>query len=312
VRRVAAVDCGTNSLRLLIAEPGGDSTLVELDRQVELVRLGQGVDATGSFHPEALARTLAALDRYAARITSTGVDPGGIRVVATSATRDVANRDALFDGVRARLGVTPEVISGAREAELSYAGALSAIRPGADAVLVMDIGGGSTELILGAASGAVEEAVSCQIGSVRLTERFLTRSPPSQSEIADVTRYIDAVLDESGLDVAAVRTWIGVAGTFTTLAALAQGIADDPHRVHGSRLNSADLAGLSDRLLGLSAAEIRAIPGMQPGRADVIAAGALIAARMARRLPVHEAVVSLADILDGVALELLGSGTIAR
>jgi exopolyphosphatase/guanosine-5'-triphosphate,3'-diphosphate pyrophosphatase len=312
MRSVAAVDCGTNSLRLLIARHGSESTLVEVDRQVELVRLGQGVGESGRFHPDALARTLAVVDRYAVCIDAAGVATKDIAFVATSATRQVANREQLFEGVQARLGVTPDVISGQREAELSFVGALRAIRPGADPVLVTDIGGGSTELIVGSRAGQIDSAASLEIGSVRLTERFLAHSPATDAEVAAATAYADTVLDGVRSDLATLRTWIGVGGTFTTLGALAYGTGEDPHRVHGARLSTGGLWRLYDRLRDLSGAQIRRIPGMHPGRADVITGGALIAARLARRLPVEELSVSLADILDGVAWELLGNGTIGR
>ena len=183
MNRVAAIDCGTNSIRLLIAEAGPDGGLLELDRRTEIVRLGQGVDATGEFHPDALTRTFAATDAYAALIRDAGVPSSRIRFVATSASRDARNREVFFAGISDRLGVTPEVISGDTEAQLSFVGALSRVRPPAEPVLVIDIGGGSTELIVGTAAGVVASAISLDIGSVRLTERFLSAHPPAPEAV---------------------------------------------------------------------------------------------------------------------------------
>lgn len=304
--RVAAVDCGTNSIRLLIAEAGPDGGLVELDRRTEVVRLGQGVDATGEFHPDALTRTFAATDAYAALIRDAGVRSERIRFVATSASRDARNRDAFVAGIHDRLGVTPEVVTGDTEAQLSFAGALSRVRPEAEPVLVMDVGGGSTELIVGRADGTVEAAVSLDIGSVRLTERFLPDHPPSAEAVAAASAHVDEQLDGAGLDLGAVGTWIGVAGTATTLAGVHLQLEHyDRERVHGSLLDLATLHGLFDRLAAATLAEIRALPSMHPGRADVITAGTLIAVRVAARLSVPGLLVSESDILDGTALELL-------
>lgn len=304
--RVAAVDCGTNSIRLLIAEAGPDGGLVELDRRTEIVRLGQGVDATGEFHPDALTRTFTATDAYAALIRDAGVPSSRVRFVATSAARDARNREQFFAGIRDRLGVTPEVVSGDTEAALSFAGALSRAEVAAEPVLVMDIGGGSTELILGRASGEVLAAVSLDIGSVRLTERFLHRLPPAPEAVAEASRHVDDVLDGSGIDVAAVGTWIGVAGTATTLAGVHLRLERyDRERVHGTVLPQPALHALFDQLATSTVEEIRALPSMHPGRADVVTAGTLIAVRVADRLRVGGLLVSEADILDGTALELL-------
>jgi exopolyphosphatase / guanosine-5'-triphosphate,3'-diphosphate pyrophosphatase len=309
VRRVAAIDCGTNSLRLLLAERGPGGELVELARRTEIVRLGQGVDATGAFADEALSRTFAVLDDYARMLAEAEIRSDCRRLVATSAVRDVSNREAFVSGVRDRIGVLPEVISGAREAELSFVGALSSgpirERLGAAPVLVMDIGGGSTELVLGDTDGRVDSAVSLPMGSVRLTERFFAHSPPRPEERAAASAYVDLLLDESGAVRRDVGSWVGVAGTVVTLAWLAGAAPAEPSRLSGSVMTAAVLDGLLTRLGALSTAEIRAIPGMHPGRADVITAGALVAARVAARLPEAELVVSIADILDGVALELL-------
>lgn len=304
--RVAAIDCGTNSIRLLIGESGPGGELVELVRRTEIVRLGQGVDATGEFHPDALRRTFAATDEHARLVTAAGVGADRIHFVATSAARDARNRQEFFDGIEARLGVVPDVITGDTEAQLSFTGALSRVRPEAEPVLVMDIGGGSTELIVGGATGELRSAISLDIGSVRLTERFLKVNPPAADDIAAATAYIDGLLDQAGVDFAAVGTWIGVAGTATTLAGVLLGLDRyDRKQVHGAALSVTAIAEMLDRLSSMTVAQIRELPSMHPGRADVITAGALIADRVAARMSVRELIVSESDILDGIALELL-------
>ena len=312
-RTVAAIDCGTNSIRLLIADPADGGGLIDRDRRTEIVRLGQGVDATGEFHPDALARTFAAVDAYAELITAAGVPTDRIHFVATSASRDAKNRDAFFDGVRERLGVLPDVISGDREAQLSFTGALSRVRPEAGPVLVMDIGGGSTEFIVGTATAEMTSAISLNIGSVRVTERFLKTSPPTVDELAEAEAYVDGLLDRSDVPFGAIGSWIGVAGTATTLAGVYLQLAQyDRAQVHGSTIPRAGLDELLARLSRLTVAEIRALPSMHPGRADVITGGTLIATRVAARTPVPEMIISESDILDGIALELLGSLTLAE
>ncbi len=297
----AAVDCGTNSVRLLVCR-ADDGRPVELDRRLHLTRLGQGVDATGRFHPDALARTLAAMSDFGAELDDLGVRHR--RVVATSAARDAANSAEFFAGVRARLGVDAEVIPGEEEARLSYAGAVSALTGLGQPVLVTDIGGGSTECVLGR-GGVVSAAVSLDVGSVRLRERFLHSDPPAAGEIAAARDHVDALLDACGIDFAAVASWVGVGGTVTSLSALAQRLpAYDRARVHGSVLTRGELTDLTGRLLAIPVAEVAALPTMVPGRADVICAGALVCATAARRLP-GELVVSEADILDGIVLGLL-------
>ncbi len=303
---VAAVDCGTNSLRLLIADPDPERRLVERVRRTEIVRLGQGVDATGEFHPDALRRTFAVVEEYAALIRAEGVPVERVHFVATSASRDARNRDEFFTGVRDRLGVSPDVISGDREARLSFTGALSGVRASADPVLVMDIGGGSTELILGSAVGEMSYAVSLDIGSVRMTERFLKAGPPEPQAVAAASAYIDGLLDRSGVDFARVQTWIGVAGTATTLAGVYLELpAYDRSRVHGLLIPAEHVAGWARRLQTMTVEQIRALPSMHPGRADVITGGTLIASRVGARTPAPGLLVSESDILDGIALELL-------
>ncbi len=305
---VAAVDCGTNSLRLLIAEPTKSGGLLDLERRTEIVRLGQGVDATGEFHPDALARTFTVVEQYAELIRQAEVPVDRIHFVATSASRDVRNREAFFDGVRQRLGVTPDVITGDKEAQLSFAGALSRVRPEGEPVLVMDIGGGSTEFIVGSARGEMSFAISLDIGSVRLTERFLKTSPPAAADLAAAAAYVDGLLESSAVDLTSVGTWIGVAGTATTLAGVYLELAEyDRERVHGASIPRADLAALLDRLSRMTVEEIRALPSMHPGRADVVTGGTLIASRVAMHVPVPDMIVSESDILDGIALELLAA-----
>jgi exopolyphosphatase/guanosine-5'-triphosphate,3'-diphosphate pyrophosphatase len=313
---VAAFDCGTNSLRLLLAGPGTDgpdgTALTDLDRRTEIVRLGQGVDATGEFAPEALERTFAVTRRFAELVRAAGVPPERTRFVATSASRDARNRDEFFSGIEELVGVRPDVISGDEEARLSFAGALSRIRPAAGPVLVMDIGGGSTELIVGDASGTVASAISLDIGSVRLTERLLGAGPPTPAALAAAREQVDALLDTSGVDFASVGTWVGVAGTATTLAGVhLQLEAYDRERVHGSTIPLVKLDELAFLLSRMDVDQIKALPSMHPGRADVVTAGALIATRVGARLRVPDLLVSESDILDGIALQLLNDGRAA-
>lgn len=299
--RVAAIDCGTNSIRILIAEQSGDGVR-EIARDLRITRLGQGVDSTGEFHPDALARTLAACDEYAALVREHRVD--AVRFVATSAARDAGNREEFFDGVRERLGVDAEVISGDEEARLSFDGAVSGAPDAPGPALVVDIGGGSTELILGQTGGAAR-GVSLDMGSVRLRERFLASDPPTLEEVSEASEFIDDLLDASGVDFDAPRTWLGVGGTVTSLSAIAQRLPQyDRERVHGSRVTREELGHLAQRLLAMPVAEVLDIPTMVPGRADVICAGALICHRIAARMVV-DLTVSETDILDGIVARLL-------
>ena len=304
--RVAAIDCGTNSIRLLIAEPDGAGGLKDLDRRLEVVRLGQGVDATGEFHPDALQRTFAAVEEYAELIKKAEVPVENVHFVATSATRDVKNREALFAGIKKRLGVLPDVISGETEARLSFNGALSRVIPEGEPVLVMDIGGGSTELITGSVAGDMHSAISLDIGSVRVTERFLKQNPVADVDLARAAAYVDDLLAGSGVDFGSIGTWIGVAGTVTTLAGVYLGLEQyDRERVHGAVIPLPAVEELLHRLAPLTVDEIRALPSMHPGRADVITGGALVEARIAARLNVDDLIVSESDILDGIALQLI-------
>lgn len=303
--RVAAIDCGTNSVRLLVAEAGDEGRLVDLDRRLILTRLGQGVDATGRFHPDALARTLDAFAEYADVIAQLGVDR--VRLVATSAARDASNRDEFFAGARERLGVEAEIISGDEEARLSFTGALTALPDVAAPVLVIDIGGGSTELIVGSggATPHIDHGLSLDIGSVRVRERFLAGDPPTTEQVNAASAYIDSLLDGSGVDFDSIATWIGVGGTATSLSALNQRLpAYDRAKVHGSSMSRGELHALTHDLLTSTVEQVKALPSMHPKRADVICAGALIAARIGARMPV-DLTISESDILDGIALGLL-------
>jgi exopolyphosphatase / guanosine-5'-triphosphate,3'-diphosphate pyrophosphatase len=304
--RVAAIDCGTNSIRLLIAEPNGSGGLKDLERRLEIVRLGQGVDASGEFHPDALQRTFAAVDEYAELIKKADVPLENVHFVATSATRDVKNRRTFFAGVKERLGVLPDVISGGTEARLSFNGALSRVRPQGESVLVVDIGGGSTELITGRANGEMHSAISLDIGSVRVTERFLKHNPVADDDLERAVHYIDGLLGNTEVDFGLIGTWIGVAGTATTLASVYLELDRyDPERVHGASLPLPAIEELLHRLAGMTVEEIRALPSMHPGRADVITGGALVESRIGARLNVDNLIVSESDILDGIALELI-------
>ncbi|MEV5966176.1 Ppx/GppA phosphatase family protein [Kribbella sp. NPDC051952] len=298
--RVAAVDCGTNSIRLLIADLV-DGSLVEVDRRMTIVRLGQGVDATGSFAPEALQRVFAAADDFAAVIRATGA--ARVRFVATSAARDVSNRDEFLTGIAARFRVEPEIISGREEAELSFRGATASLDLPAP-YLVADIGGGSTELVVGDTDGVIA-AESLNLGSVRLTERQITADPTPPDELAAITKDIDALLDTCAVPLTEARTLIGVAGTATTVAAVALGLPEyDRSAVHHARLGADDLRATTTWLTNSTRAERSAVRSIHPGRVDVIGAGALILQRLFDRLTLNELVVSEHDILDGVALSL--------
>lgn len=300
--RVAAVDCGTNTLRLLVADLGGAGDLTVLDRRSTIVRLGQEVDRTGVFAAEALARTFATLDEYVAAISRHEVER--TRFVATSAARDVANRDQLVDGVRARLHIEPEIISGDQEARLAYDGATRQLAehpeiPGP--ALVLDIGGGSTELVLGVGDGNIA-GVSMDIGSVRLTERHLHSDPPTEPEIAAALGDVDRALNGHQLPLGDAGSLIGVAGSILTMGAMVLDLPSyDRDRVDLARLPSSDVLAACERIVAMSIAERRELPFMHPDRADVIAAGALILGQVVRRVGLPELVTSARDILDGIA-----------
>jgi exopolyphosphatase / guanosine-5'-triphosphate,3'-diphosphate pyrophosphatase len=349
IKRVAAIDCGTNSIRLLIADlnstaddiertvgsPGpsasASSPLTDIAREMRIVRLGEGVDRTGRLSEAALDRTMTALSEYAGLIAEAKLSPsmGGsrppfplesVRMVATSATRDAANSQEFTDRVVAVLGVAPEVISGDAEARLSFTGATRELAGSAVAAeggcpppyLVTDIGGGSTEFVLGgpeaARPGGQVSGRSVNIGCVRLTERHLHTDPPRPGEIADTTADIDAALDQAAasVPVGQAGTLVGLAGSVTTVAAIALGLDHyDSARIHHSRVSAARVHQIAAELLAMTRAERAAIPVMHPGRVDVIGAGALILDRIMTRFGFAEVLVSEHDILDGIAWSLV-------
>lgn len=298
--RVAAIDCGTNSIRLLVADI--DGSLTDVVRRMEIVRLGQGVDRTGRLAPEAIERTRVALASYTAQIRELGATR--VRMCATSATRDAANAGDFRAMVVETLGVEPEVVTGDEEARLSFTGAvrgLSAEPP----YLVVDIGGGSTEFVLG--ESTVEGAISVDIGCVRMTERHLHGDPPTPVEIAAATDDITATVDRA---LAAVpgreaRTLVGLAGSVTTVAAIALGLPEyDPARTHHAAVSYDEVAKVTGELLAMTTAQRLAIPVMHPGRADVIGAGALVLRVIMERAGMPAVVASEHDILDGIAWSL--------
>ena len=297
--RVGAVDCGTNSIRLLVADVDGDRK-TDVHREMRVVRLGQGVDRTGELADEALERTRRALVDYAATCAELGVER--VRMVATSATRDARNRGAFTAMVQDVLGVAPEVVSGDEEAALSFDGATRGLDPAQGPFLVMDIGGGSTELVLGTSSP--QAALSVDVGCVRLTERHLLDDPPTSAQVAAAEADVDAAITRvrEVVPVGQARTAVGLAGSVTTVAAVALALeAYDADRIHLSRIAAADVAEVTARLLVMTRAERAALPVMHPGRVDVIGAGALVLATLVDRLGLADVVVSEADILDGIA-----------
>ena len=312
--RVAAIDCGTNSLRLLVADVDeGSGTLVDVTREMLVVRLGEGVDRTGVLAPAALERTFAAVDQYAATCDRLGV--GAVRFVATSATRDASNRDLLVEGVRARLGVPADVISGDEEARLSFRGATGSLARGlAQPYLVVDLGGGSTELVLGA--DEPEFAHSMNVGCVRLAERHLAGDPPDAAAIAAAERDIREALDDAAREIplGRTRTLVGLAGSITTVTARALGLDSyRPEIIDGAVLPIGDLVRAGDELLGMPRDARAALPYMHPGRVDSIGAGALVWREVMLRVrsevradggELADASTSEHDILDGVALAL--------
>ncbi|WP_435189026.1 Ppx/GppA phosphatase family protein [Streptomyces sp. bgisy126] len=301
--RVAGIDCGTNSIRLLVADVHPETgELVELDRRMTIVRLGQGVDRTGRLAPEALERTFAACREYAAVIEELGAER--IRFVATSASRDAENRDDFVNGVVEILGVEPEVITGDQEAAFSFAGATGEL-PGTRTYLVVDIGGGSTEFVTG--TDHVQAARSVDIGCVRLTERHVRHDPPTAEEAeairADVRAALDLAAGAVPIDTADVL--VGLAGSVTTVAAIALGLPEyDSEKVHHSRISAGQVAEVTERLLASTHDERAAIPAIHPGRVDVIVAGALVLREIVERVGAREVVVSEHDILDGIALSV--------
>jgi exopolyphosphatase/guanosine-5'-triphosphate,3'-diphosphate pyrophosphatase len=309
--RVAAIDCGTNSIRLLVADVTA-ATVVDVHRETRIVRLGQDVDATGRLAAEALERTRAALADYATIARQAGTQR--IRMVATSATRDAANREEFFAMVRRTLGTDAEVISGEEEARLSFTGAVGDLDPGEGPFVVVDVGGGSTEVVLGDWDGARAEIVaarSVNVGCVRITERHLHSDPPTPQEVKAAEAFAARTLQEAFDEVAVekARTWVGVAGTITTVSAIAQQLERyDPAWIHLSRLSLAQVRSTAQTLLSATRRQRAANPAIHPGRVDVIAGGALIVRVLAEELHaragISELVVSEHDILDGIALGL--------
>jgi exopolyphosphatase/guanosine-5'-triphosphate,3'-diphosphate pyrophosphatase len=311
VSRVAAIDCGTNSIRLLIAEKV-DDRLRDLHREMRIVRLGQGVDATGQFTPDALARTRAALTDYVELLRNFEV--AKVRMVATSAARDAANRDEFFAMTADVLGkVVPgavaEVITGTEEAALSFHGAVDELDSASAPFVVVDLGGGSTEVVLG--ERVVEASFSADIGCVRLTERCLHSDPPTTAEVAAAREVVREGLGEAlrVVPVELARTWVGVAGTMTTLAALAQHMTTyDAEAIHLSRVGFDDLLPVCDELIAMTRRQRAALGPMHEGRVDVIGGGAIIVEELAdalgKRAGINDLVVSEHDILDGIALSI--------
>ncbi|MFC8505855.1 exopolyphosphatase [Streptomyces sp. NPDC057411] len=301
--RVAGIDCGTNSIRLLVADVHPETgELIELDRRMTIVRLGQGVDRTGRLAPEALERTFAACREYAAVIEEFGATK--VRFVATSASRDAENRADFVNGVVEILGVEPEVITGDQEAEFSFTGATGELH-GADRRLVVDIGGGSTEFVVG--NKHVEAARSVDIGCVRLTERHVRHDPPTAEEIAAIRADVRAAMDLAAetVPLGEAETLVGLAGSVTTVAAIALGLPEyDSTKIHHARISRARVDEVVARLLASTHDERAAIPVIHPGRVDVIIAGALVLAEIMERTGAAEVVVSEHDILDGIALSV--------
>jgi exopolyphosphatase/guanosine-5'-triphosphate,3'-diphosphate pyrophosphatase len=314
-KRYAGIDCGTNSIRLLIATRGEGGTLRDVRREMRVVRLGEGVDATGRLSAGALERTGAALREFAGHMAEAGVKTA--RMVATSAVRDAANRSEFFAMAREVLGqavpgMEAEVISGEEEAALSFAGSVGEFPAGEGPFVVTDLGGGSTELVLGERGAPPRAAYSADIGCVRLSERCLPGDPPSREQILAATAFTAQRLAPAfeAVPVREARTWVGVAGTMTTIAALGLGLREsDRDAVHGARLPLPRLRELCERLIAMPRAERARLGPMHPGRADVIGGGAVVALALAdelqRRADIAELVVSEHDILDGIVLSVL-------
>jgi exopolyphosphatase/guanosine-5'-triphosphate,3'-diphosphate pyrophosphatase len=311
--RVAAIDCGTNSIRLLVADvttrDDGTAWLRDVHREMKIVRLGQGVDATGRLHPDAIERTRQALLDYARTMQRKGVETA--RMVATSATRDASNRDEFFGMTEEILGAPAEVITGEEEAHLSYLGAVADLDPNEGPFLVTDLGGGSTEFVLGSGT-EVEAARSMDIGCVRLTERFIKSDPPAKAEIAEAEAFAREAIKEAFeiVPVEKAKTWIGVAGTVTTLSALVQGLeVYNSDVIHLSRITLDNVREITDRILSMTHDERASLGPMHPGRVDVICGGALvlraIAEELSNRAGIRTLVCSEHDILDGIAFSLV-------
>ncbi len=301
--RVAAIDCGTNSIRLLIADIAGDN-FKEVLRTMEIVRLGQGVDQNKTFQPDAIDRTLSAVRLFKDHIASKGVEK--IRFCATSATRDATNRNLFIDGVREILGIEVEVIPGEEEAELSFIGATKELRQSDSPFLVVDIGGGSTEFVFG--SEKVDFAKSVNIGCVRMSERHLNTQPPSMAQIAQAIVDIDIAITQAAavVPITTAKTLIAVAGTATTVAAAALKLTDyDRHMIHLSRISASNVHKVAASFQSMNKDQITSLGYMHPGRVDVITAGSLVLSRIMAATGASEFVASESDILDGMAWSLI-------
>jgi exopolyphosphatase / guanosine-5'-triphosphate,3'-diphosphate pyrophosphatase len=305
VTRVAGIDCGTNSIRLLVGDLRDDG-LADVHREMRIVRLGQGVDRSGRLAPDALERTRTALVDYARIIDDLGAER--VRMVATSATRDAANRADFVAMVHAVLGAEPEVITGAEEAELSFVGAASVVEDASGPLLVADIGGGSTELVRGTLSPAGSlQAYSMDVGCVRMTERHLRNDPPTAEQVDSTVADVRAAISTASAHVQLEPDvpFIGVAGTVTTIAAIALGLERyDAALIHGSQISAEQVAKVTGDLLSMAHAERAALPVMHPGRVDVIGGGALVLRTLLEEIGADAVISSEHDILDGIALSL--------
>ena len=305
--RIAAFDCGTNAIRLLVADvyAGTSEPIRDVVREMRIVRLGEGVDRTGEFSPAALERLFAALGEF--REVMSHVGPDRVRFVATSASRDVSNRAEFASGVERIIGVSPEVISGREEAELSFLGAVIGLPHLPAPPLVFDIGGGSTEFILGGPQGQPSASTSVDIGCVRLSERHLHSDPATNAEIAAVRADAREAIGRAAetVPLRSAACLVGLSGTMTTVAAMAHGHTTyDPSLLHGLVVSRAQVDDVTARLLAMTAAERAALPFMHPGRVEVIGAGALILQTVLEATGSAEVIASEADLLDGIAFRL--------
>ncbi len=310
--RVASIDIGTNSTRLLVAEADGPGAPLEtVERLMRITRLGQGVDAAGGLVPEAIDRTVAVLREYREVMDRLEVPEGRVRMTATSASRDAANREDFFGPAADAVGVRPELLTGDDEARLSFDGATADVDPGLGPFLAFDLGGGSTEFVFGTAGvdGAVEAAISLDVGCVRLTERFFSTDPPAPEDLTAAISYTDAWLDDVVREVpqaGSARTVIGLAGTVTTVAAVELGLeAYDRSATHHFALTRAAAEDVFRTLATESRADRLHNPGLEEARADVIVGGLCVLVAIYRRLGLDEILVSEADILDGLARSVL-------
>lgn len=311
-QRVASIDLGTNSTRLLVAEPGTGSTpLTTVERHMKITRLGQGVDRSKGLHPDAVARTVAVLRDYRDIMDRLDVSRGRVRVTATSAARDASNRDEFFDAVEAAIGVRPELLSGTDEARLSFLGATADLDPVDGPFLVFDLGGGSTEFVYGTSGpdGEIDGVLSLDIGCVRLTERFLTTDPPLPEDLTAAISYADAWLDDVLREIPHVtgaRTVVGMAGTVSTVAAVEQGLATyDRDQIHHFVLTKEAAEDVFRTMATENRADRIHNPGLEAARADVIVGGCCALVAIYRRFGLDEILVSESDILDGLAMSLL-------